>query len=209
MKPRSEPWKEWNMFTRALPATFSALALVLTPLQAMAEEWGPDGRDTAIAACIDLNGYKPATLVEAVEDGLGDWIVWVEDTDGDLWLCNANGEGSVYANVYLEGDLLKGEGADFVSYEDDSGQHPGPAGRAEELCSAVGALVDELEIVATVDDALGDYLVWLQNADGAYWMCNASSEAELYTFEPVQYPLGDEEATEEDICCETDKERQV
>src|SRR5690606_10462516 len=118
---------------------------------------------------LDLNSYKPAKLVDAVEDGLTDWIVWVEDRDGDLWLCNANEEGAVYANVYIEGDLLGGKG--FSNYESSDGA--GPASRAEQLCAAVGALIDDLTIVATVDDALGDYLVWLQNADGAYWMCNA------------------------------------
>ena len=35
---------------------------------------------------------------------MGDWLVWVEDKDGDLWMCNANAEGDVYANVFLEGD---------------------------------------------------------------------------------------------------------
>ena len=64
-----------------------------------------------VARMVDRNEYKPAKLSEAVEDGLGDWIVWVEDTDGDLWLCNANATGDVYANVFLEGDLLGGEGA--------------------------------------------------------------------------------------------------
>jgi hypothetical protein len=194
------------MSIRAIPATVFASALALMPVQALAEDWQAGGRDTAIAACIDLNGYKPAALVDAVEDGLGDWIVWVEDKDGDLWLCNANSEGSVYANVYLEGDLLKGEGDGFVNFEPESGR-AGPAERAERLCTAVGALVDELEIVATVDDALGDYLVWLQNTDGAYWMCNASAEAELYAFEPVQYPIDDEAAAEEDICCATEEDR--
>jgi hypothetical protein len=61
--------------------------------------------------------------------------------------------------------------------------------------------MEDLEIVATVDDALGDYLVWLQNGDDAYWMCNASADAKLYSFEPVQYPLDGSEASDDGTCC--------
>jgi len=180
--------------------------LAMAPAAEASDEWRPKGHDSAVAACLDFNGYKPAKLVEAVEDGLGDWIVWVRDKDEDLWLCNANEEGEVYANVLLNGDLLSGEGSELIADEGEDGA--GPAGRAERLCAEVGGYMEDLEIVATVDDALGDYLVWLKNGDDAYWMCNASADSKLYTFEAVQYPL--DEATVEDdaICCETEEDRQ-
>ena len=60
--------------------------------------------------------------------------------------------------------------------------------------------MEDLEIVATVDDALGDYVVWLKNGDGAYWMCNASADAKLYSFESVQYPL-DGSVNDDGRCC--------
>jgi hypothetical protein len=181
---------------------FAALAAALLGPQAQADDqdWRPEGHDSAVAACIDFNQYKPANLVDATEDGLGDWIVWVKDKDGDLWLCNANAAGDVYANVLLNGDLLDGEGTSLVKTDGDNGRRPGPAESAERLCSAVGSYMEDLEIVATVDDALGDYLVWLKNSDDAYWMCNASSDDKLYSFESVQYPL-DGSASGGETCC--------
>ena len=49
---------------------------------------------------------------------------------------------------------------------DHRGRQPRRSGgKAEQLCAAVGSYMEDLEIVATVDDALGDYLVWLKNGD--------------------------------------------
>ena len=190
-----------------------AAVAVLTAAAASAAEadsndWRPEGHDTAVAACIAFNQYKPAELVDAAEDGMGDWIVWVRDKDEDLWLCNANKDGDVYANVLLNGDMLDGEGSQLVS-DDNSDRHPGPAESAERLCAAVGSTKEELEIAATVDDALGDYVVWLKNKSGAYWMCNASSDDKLYTFEQVEYPIDKQPASGNDACCETSEERQT
>jgi hypothetical protein len=187
-------------------AASTAAALLQAPA-AVAEGWGDAGRDTAIAACIDRNGYKPAKLSAAVEDGLSDYIVWVEDKDGDLWLCNANESGEIYANILLQGDLLGGEGAQLITYDQTpASSAAGPAGRAEELCAAIGVHFGNLEIVATVDDALGDYLVWLKTAEGGYWMCNASADQKLYAFEWVEYPV--DGSTAADItCCAINEER--
>jgi len=174
--------------------------------EADSNDWRPEGHDTAVAACLDFNQYKPVRLVDATEDGMGDWIVWVKDKDDDLWLCNADKDGDVYANVLLNGDMLDGEGAQLVT--DEGSRHPGPAESAERLCAAVGSFKGELEIVATVDDALGDYLVWLKNNEDAYFMCNASSDDKLYTFESVQYPI-DQQPTSDDVtCCDSSAERQ-
>lgn len=198
------------MLMRLFAAGAIASACFAASAAAAEEDWRPAGRDSAIAACIDRNEYKPAQLSEAVEDGLGDWIVWVEDKDGDLWLCNANEGGDVYANVFLEGDLLGGEGAQLIANRDgDEEEEVGPASRAESLCAAVGAMVEDLTITVTVDDALGDYLVWLQNDAGAYWMCNASAEQELYAFEPVEYPIEEDAAAAEDECCLPFEDRNI
>jgi hypothetical protein len=194
------------MLKLSLVAAATAAALLQAPA-AVAEGWGDAGRDTAIAACIDRNGYKPAKLSAAVEDGLSDYIVWVEDKDGDLWLCNANESGEIYANILLQGDLLGGEGAQLITYDQTpSSTAAGPAGRAEELCAAIGVHFGNLEIAATVDDALGDYLVWLKTAEGGYWMCNASADQKLYAFEWVEYPV--DGSTAADItCCAINEER--
>ena len=192
--------------SRLLIPAVALWTLAAAPAAEASEDWQPKGHDSAVAACIAFNGYKPAELVEAVEDGLGDWIVWVRDKDQDLWLCNANENGDVYANVLLNGDMLSGEGTELVTAEGDG--HAGPAEKAERLCAAVGSYMEDLEIVATVDDAMGDYLVWLKNGEDSYWMCNASADAKLYTFEAVQYPIDGATQTQDPVCCETNPERQ-
>jgi hypothetical protein len=194
------------MRTMMIAAAAILVAATAAAAEAASDDWRPEGHDSAVAACLDFNGYKPAELVEAVEDGMGDWIVWVEDKDEDLWLCNANADGEVYANVLLNGDLLTGEGSELVAEE--SGHRPGPAESAERLCAAVGDYMENLEIVATVDDALGDYLVWLKNGDDAYWMCNASADAKLYAFEAVEYPIEEETTADDATCCEPFEDRQ-
>lgn len=197
------------MIAKLLATGGVAMALAAAAAPASAEDWNPTGHDSAVAACLDMNQYKPATLDAAAEDGLGDWIVWVKDKDGDLWLCNANAEGEVYANVLLNGDLLNGDGASMVEKTIENGRKPGPAESAERLCAAVGSYMDDLEIVATVDDALGDFLVWLKKADDSYYMCNASSDEKLYAFEPVQYPIDTSSTPEDGACCETTDDRQI
>jgi hypothetical protein len=192
--------------SRILIAAVALWTLAAAPAAEASEGWQPKGHDSAVAACINLNGYKPAELVEAVEDGLGDWFVWVKDKDEDLWLCNANENGEVYANVLLNGDLLSGDGAAVIT-EDVS--HAGPATKAEKLCAAVGGYMEDLEIVATVDDALGDYVVWLKNGDDSYWMCNASADSKRYSFEAVEYPLDQAAGTDDETCCATSEERQT
>ncbi len=194
------------MRTKLIATAAILVAATATAARADSSDWRPEGHDSAVAACLDFNQYKPANLDSAAEDGMGDWIVWVKDKDGDLWLCNADKDGDVYANVLLNGDMLDGEGSQLVT--DESGRHPGPAESAERLCAAVGSTKEELEIVSTVDDALGDYLVWLKNKSGSYWMCNASSDDKLYTFEPVEYPIEGQPASDDANCCETSPGRQ-
>ncbi len=186
---------------RTIASAALVAALLGSHAQADEQDWHPEGHDSAVAACLDFNQYKPANLVDAAEDGLGDWIVWIKDKDEDLWLCNANAKGDVYANVLLNGDLLDGEGVELASRESDSNHRAGPAEKAERLCAAVGDYMEDLEIVATVDDTLGDYLVWLKNGSDAYWMCNASADDKLYSFEPVQYPLSGSDANSDAACC--------
>jgi hypothetical protein len=43
---------------------------------------------------------------------------------------------------------------------------------------------------------MGDYLVWLKNAEEELWVCNASGDAKLYSFEPVDMPVNDFESVE-------------
>lgn len=183
------------MFARTMTAIGLALALA-APASADEISLGAGSR-TAVNACTGMNDYAPTEVVEVVDDGLGDWLIWVKDKDGDLWMCNASDEGAVYANVLIEGDLLEGIGIDLISYS-QVGDHSSrrPAATAEAVCAAVGDLIEDLTVTATVSDGLGDYLVWLENANGELWMCNASADAKLYSFEPVDIPINDYVAVE-------------
>jgi hypothetical protein len=178
---------------------FVAVALALTTfaLPSRAEtgvslQADDAGREAATTACADHNAYGPVEKAEAVSDGVGDWLVWVQDRDGDLWICNASSAGAVYANALLQGDLLNGVGGDFVVGTAPARDGADPADQAAKLCAAVGDVIEDMDIVATVADGMGDFLVWLKNADDALWMCNASGDSKLYALEKVGAPLGSE-----------------
>jgi len=185
----------------------AGLALILANAPAFAGERNT-GRDVdpgmakAVSACTALNGYAPVETAATVPDGMGDWLVWLKDKDGDVWLCNASSAGAVFANTMMQGDLLAGDGGTLVNVQPASSStnarplRQNPADTAAALCAAVGSYIEDMQIVATVEDGLGDYLVWLQNGDEAYWLCNASADTKLYDFEPVDTPLNDFQAVE-------------
>ena len=183
------------MNTRILTAA-AFLALALAPSLASANDDGNRGRGETIAveACMDVNEYGPADLIQTVDDGMGDYLVWLEDAEGDLWACNASADGDVYVNAFVLDDLLEGEGGDMFQLVGGPGGR-NPAKRAERLCVAVAD--GDLDVVATVEDGLGDYLVWLEADDGTFIMCNASSDGKLYAFEAVDMPINAETSEEE------------
>jgi hypothetical protein len=152
---------------------------------------GISGREAASSVCLSFNKHGPVQAEAAVEDGLGDWIVWVRDKDKDLWMCNASADGNVYANTLIRGDLLAGAGERAIALLPVAHTPPrdAKAEKAERLCAAAGRKVDATRIVATVDDGVGDHIVWLQGGDQSYWLCNASSDAELFVFERIHSPL--------------------
>jgi len=174
-----------------LLATIAVLASIPTSSGDSTIRTVPGDRQSAIAACLGFNDYAPARAVEAAPDGMGDWTVWVRDKDEDLWMCNASAGGDVYANVLIQGDLLAGAGEETIALVPASVRTDAsdPAGKAERLCAAVGDLIEDVSVVATVADGVGDYVVWLKGGNESYWMCNASADFKLYVFEPVQYPL--------------------
>ena len=175
------------MFTRILAA--AGLAFALTQVPAVAAQITPDGKEKAAEACQAMNQYGPVSVQATAEDGLGDWIVWVKDKDDDLWMCNANSHGAVFTNLMMQGDLLKGDGTALVDLHNVASGNSGGAQEAEALCTAVGTHIENMQVVTTVDDGLGDYLTWLKNADDQLWVCNASGDAKLCDFEAVDLPL--------------------
>ena len=66
-------------------------------------------------------------------------------------------------------------------------------GKVKDVCWRVIGLAvtdaDDAEVVGSVEDALGDYLVWIEAFDGELSLCNASAIGEVYAFEPVDMPL--------------------
>ena len=144
-----------------------------------------------MAVCASVNEYAPVQPVKAVEDGLGDWIVWVRDKDSDLWICNASAEGNVYANTLIKGDRLAGRGEEAIALMPVAFTPTAlpEADKAERVCAAAGRKVGAARVAMTVEDGLGDYVVWLQGADHSYWLCNASADAKLYVFQPIRSPI--------------------
>ena len=180
------------MFTRILTAAGLFLAIAQAP--AVAAEFTPDGVKKASEACQAQNAYAPIEVVKTADDGLGDFLIWVKDKDGDLWMCNANGAGAVFTNTLMQGDLLKGDGARLVGFQpvaNSSSSTTAPADVAAAVCMGVGNYIEPMQIVVTVEDGLGDYVTWLKNASEQLWLCNASGDAKLYDFEPIDMPLND------------------
>jgi hypothetical protein len=176
------------MLKRLLTAAAVA-ALAMTPIAASASSPGTDGPDrgAAIKGCIDFNESGPVRLVDVVNDGLGDYLVWVEDKAGHLWACNASGYGDVYANVRIDGDLLDAKGVDLIHEVSDTGWMS-PALNAERVCMSM-ANGDTAKAIATAADGAGGYLVWIENATGDLTMCNASGKGEVFAFLGVDMPL--------------------
>lgn len=203
--PASPKARESVVTQTSLISAAAAIAMAIVPLVSGSTE-AADGTSAAVAAatrnamaerqlavstCVGYNSYGPARVVDAVEDGMGDWLVWVKDKDGDLWMCNASGEGGIYAYALIQGDLLKGDGEQTLASVPAAAipDASGPAANVEKLCAAVGEMMEDVTVAATTADGLGDYIVWLKNSSGSYWVCNASTEGKLYVFEPVHYPL--------------------
>jgi hypothetical protein len=184
------------MFARILTA---AGLFLIVHVPAGAAEFTPDGVEKAIAACQALNTYGPVEVIKTTDDGLGDLLIWIKDKDGDLWMCDANVSGAVFTNVMMEGDLLKGDGAQVVGLQTIANTTSGaaPADVAAAVCMGVGNIIEPMQVVVTVEDGLGDYVTWMKNASEQLWLCNSSGDAKIYGFEPVEMPLNDVPAAAE------------
>lgn len=168
-----------------LTGAFSAFSSAAEPASTLT------GEQAASAMCAAVNDFGPARAERAVQDGLGDWIVWVRDKDNDLWLCNASAEGDVYVNSVIRGDRLRGRGEEAIALLPVSfaPQALPEAEKAERICAVAGRKVGATDVVTIVEDGLGDYVVWLTGSGDTYWLCNASAEAQLYVFQPVRAPI--------------------
>jgi hypothetical protein len=187
------------MIARTLTAIGFALTLAHSPAAASEISFAPSV-NKAVNACMDMNTGARTELLQAVQDGFGDWLVWLQASDSTLRMCNASGEGAVYTNAQVAGDLLAGRGAELIGLQAYAASiapaQVDPAQVAAAVCAAVGSHLDDMSVAATVEDGMGDYLVWLKNAKEELWVCNASADAKLYSFEPVDVPINDYQAVQ-------------
>jgi hypothetical protein len=79
-----------------LSAGLGALALAALTLTAATAEIDQKPHGVAIKACSTVNPSQPVQVVTAVDDGtgIGYSLVWLNDKDGNLWLCDADDVGN-------------------------------------------------------------------------------------------------------------------
>ena len=92
-----------------MTAGLAALALAslgIAPAKAVSDA---AAHEVAIKACSTVNPSQPVSVVNAVDDGsgIGFSLVWLNDKDNNLWMCDADAEGNVYSYTIVASDLLR------------------------------------------------------------------------------------------------------
>ena len=186
-----------SLTVSALLAAMASAALVFTSANA---EPGETGHEAAIKACSTVNPSQPVSVVNAVDDGsgIGFSLVWLNDKDGNLWMCDADADGNVYVYSILTGDLLEGAGGELIGLQltADGGFEGEPKQIAEKVC--VAHLGNGGKVLASAADGLEadpGFIIFVQNAEGVTYLCNATGDAMIWAFEPVGDPLSLEQQT--------------
>ena len=172
-------------------AVLASAALVLASANA---EPVSTGYEAAIKACSTVNPSQPVTVVNAVDDGsgIGFSLVWLNDKDGNLWMCDADADGHVYSYTILTKDLLEGGGPELIGLQLASdGSYDGePQQIAEKVC--VAYLTGGGKVLASASDGLEvdpGFLIFVQDSSGGVHLCNATGDAMIWAFEPIGEPL--------------------
>jgi len=174
-------------------ASLAALAACLLILPtANAETVAPVGHETAVEACSAINPVQPVSLVNAVGDGsgIGFSLVWLNDKDGNLWMCDADANGNIYSYTLLSGDLLDGTGPELVGLQDVALGEEDPQAIAAQVCAAYpegGGKV--VAVAADGFDSDPGFIVFIEDGAGAYHLCNATGDAAVWAFEPIGEPI--------------------
>ena len=128
--------------------------------------------DAAINACSTVNPAQPVTVLSAVNDGsgIGFSLVWMNDKDDSLWMCDADANGNVYTYSLVTKDLLKGNGAELLGLQPTvNGGYVGqPQKIAENVCAAY--LADGGKVLASTRDGLQSdpgFVVFVADKNGA------------------------------------------
>jgi hypothetical protein len=182
----------------SLGAGFVVLALpAFAAIGAGAEA---DPHAIAIKACTTANGHQPVSLVTAIDDGRGGSLVWLTDSDANLWFCSADAAGKIYAYVVMTGDLLQGAGSVLVpdeSFSDDEYSvplpDPNPLDIAELACKAYFSGNDPAKVIARGLDGLGEkfvpgYYLFIESGGHTY-LCDATADAQVWAFAEISDPL--------------------
>ena len=147
-------------------------------------------------ACTIANAPQPVDFVAEVDDGRGGSLVWLTDAGANLWLCNADADGQVFAYSKMTCDLLLGAGANLVGVEPVVNGEVGtpeknPLTIAEKACQAylsdgpgkvVGSGPDGLD-----GDWVPGYYVYIDTGKGLV-LCDAT-DAQVWSFAEIGNPL--------------------
>ena len=129
--------KRLTLITGAALAVVASAALAFATAHA---ETKPvvTNHETAIKACSTVNPTQPVEIVNAVEDGsgIGFSLVWLNDKDGNLWMCDADSDGNVYSYSLVTQDLLDGAGPELIGLTEADFGEVNPQETAEKVCVA-------------------------------------------------------------------------
>ena len=180
-----------SVIVSALLAAMATAALVFAPANA---EQVTTGHEAVVKACSTVNPSQPVSVLNAVDDGsgIGFSLVWLNDKDGNLWMCDADADGNVYVYSLLTGDLLQGAGGELIGLQltADGGIDGEPQQIAEKVCVAYTG--EGGKVLAIAPDGLEvdpGFVIFVQNAAGETYLCNATGDAMIWAFEPVGDPL--------------------
>lgn len=189
-----------SLIVSAFLAAMASAALVFASANA---EPAATGHEAAIKACSAVNPTQPVSVMSAVDDGsgIGFSLVWLHGKDGNLWMCDADADGNVYVYSMLTGDLLEGAGGELIGLQltSDGGFEGEPQQIAAKVCVAhLNNGDDGGKVVAIASDGLEadpGFIIFVQNTEGATYICNATGDAMIWAFEPVGDPLTLEQQT--------------
>jgi hypothetical protein len=145
--------KRNSLITGAGVAVMAAAGLLLASANAAPAK---TDHEAAIKVCSTVNPAQPVKVVNAVDDGsgIGFSLVWLNDKDNNLWLCDADANGNVYSYSIVTKDLLAGAAAEMIGLQQTSnGTYEGePQKIAEKVCAAY--LTVGGEVLASAPDGL-------------------------------------------------------
>jgi hypothetical protein len=175
-------------------ALLSAMATCALVFSSAGAEEAVAGHEAAVKACSTVNPSQPVSVLSAVDDGsgIGFSLVWLNDKDGNLWMCDADADGNVYVYSLLTGDLLQGAGGELIGLQltADGGFDGEPQQIAQKVCVAhTGEGGKVLAIAPDGLEADPGFVIFVQNAAGETYLCNATGDAMIWAFEPVGDPL--------------------